>query len=341
MKSITATANARAGLLGNPSDVYGGRAIAFTFSDFQARALLGPAERFEISWGDKPVFDADSAEAARGADPRDHEGAAALVLAAIKRLDLHLENRGGEAARNKIFSRPFRLDLSSNIPRQVGLAGSSAIIVAALRAFARAMDVALDPADLAEIALEAETCELGITAGPMDRVAQAYDGLVYIDCKPPRSAASYRRLDPSFLPPMFIAWNPEVGESSGGLHDAVRRRWEAGDSEVHEAMARFPRLADQGLICLESGDRAGLLRLVDRNFDTRAAIWPLRDVDRRMVEIGRRAGAAVKFCGSGGAVLGVMKDQSAFTKIEHAYREAGFPVIQPKLTAPSFGSAVK
>lgn len=304
-RPASARAFARAGLLGNPSDVYGGKAIAFTFREFLAEVSVEPAERLVLP-----------------ADP----DAARLLRAALGRLpEAALERLAAGTSGEPLLAVRFH----TNIPRQVGLAGSSAIVVAALRAACAACDVEIHPAELAEWALAAEAEDLGIVAGPMDRVVQAYGGLVHMDFRPPRGPHSYRRLDPGLLPPLFVAWDPEPGEPSGVPHARVRERWLAGDPAVREAMAVFPRLVDEGLRCLEGGDVAGLQRLVDRNFDTRASIWPLRERDLAMVRIGRAEGAAVKFCGSGGAVLGVLRAAAEYPAVEKAYARAGFRALQP------------
>lgn len=292
---------ARAGLLGNPSDVYGGRAIAFAFRDFEAEVALDPAPELRLP-----------------GDP----GAAGLLRAALGRLP--------EAPHQRLA-----LAVRSGIPRQVGLAGSSAIAVGALQALCRGFGIRLHPAELAERALAAEAEDLGITAGPMDRVIQAYGGALYMDFRPPRGPRSYRRLDPARLPPLFVAWDPQPGQASGVAHGEVRARYERGDPEVVRAMAAFPRLADEGLACLERGDRARLMQLVDANFDLRASIWPLRRRDREMVELGRAAGAAVKFAGSGGAVVGVLADEARWPAVERAYAAAGLRTCRPRLDHPA------
>ena len=169
----------------------------------------------------------------------------------------------------------------------------------------------------------------------MDRVIQAYGGLLHMDFAPPRGAHSYRRLDPALLPPMFVAWDPAPGEMSGVPHADVRRRWERGDPAVREAMATFPRLVDRALGCLECGDREGFLRCVDRNFDTRASIWPCRESDLQMVRVGRACGAAVKFAGSGGAVVGFLRDEAQRAAVEKAYAESGYCCARPRLEPPA------
>lgn len=299
MRRVAARAFARAGLLGNPSDVYGGKAIALSVRNLSAVVEVEPSEKLVCE-----------------GEP----GGAALLRAAFGRLP--------EARDDQV-----RLRFASDIPRQVGLAGSSAIVVAALRALCEWFGIALHPAELAERALAAEAQDLGIVAGPMDRVIQAYEGLLFMDFRPPRGPESYRRLPASLLPPLFVAWDPEPGEPSGVAHADVRARWLRGDPDVRAAMAVFPRLAEEGLACLARRDVAGLQILVDRNFDTRASIWPMRARDLAMVRIGRARGAAVKFCGSGGAVLGVMRDAGEFRGIAAAYAEAGYPTLRPQVEA--------
>ena len=59
MKRVTGTAYARAGLLGNPSDAYEGKAIALCLTDFSATVTLEAADRCQIldEPGDPRMFD--------------------------------------------------------------------------------------------------------------------------------------------------------------------------------------------------------------------------------------------------------------------------------------------
>jgi glucuronokinase len=152
-----------------------------------------------------------------------------------------------------------------------------------------------------------------------------------MDLREPRSAASYTRLSPEILPPLFVAWDPRGGRSSGRVHQAVRRRWQEGDEEVRRAMADLREMVDLGLTSLERGDHALFRELMDRNFDIRAQLFSIAKPDREMVEIGRSLGAAVKLCGSGGAVVGAPADAGKNGDIEKAYRSAGYQLIRPEV----------
>ncbi len=306
MDEIVEHGYARVGLLGNPSDGYGGRCLAFTFEDFRAAVTLR-----DLDAGDDESFVVRS-------------GAGAELLRAAAR-------RFAVARPGALAGASVELSFATKIPRQVGLAGSSAIIIAALRALARRGSVSIAPDELAAIALAAETEEVGNAAGPMDRVIQSHEGFMDMDFQEPRAAARDRRLDPALLPPLFVAWNPRGGERSGIVHDEVRRRFERGEPAVRSAMAEFPRIAAEGVDALESGDLARFRALVDRNFDLRATIWTLAPADRELVAIGRAAGAAVKFAGSGGAVVGVLASSDRFDAVRTAYAARGYPTLRPRV----------
>lgn len=333
MRHVQAHAHARAGLLGNPSDGYEGKAIAIAIANFRATVALEESDRIEIVPGPADGLAArDYGELTEHLREQGPYGGLRLIHAAMLRLSRHFEANGvrvGHDAR-------FRLSYESDIPRQVGMSGSSAIVIATLRALLEWFGVGIEPHVLAEIALSAELEELGIAAGPMDRVIQCHQGAMLMDFKLPRGAASYRRLDPAMLPPLFVAYDPRIGEISGKVHSDVRARWLRGDPDVREAIAIFPRLVDEGIAALERGDRDEFMRLVNLNFDTRARIWTLSDRDHEMVRIGRERGAATKFCGSGGAVVGVLREESDDARVREGYEAAGYRYVRPEI-APGVG----
>lgn len=331
--SATGSAFARAGLLGNPSDGYGGKAIAMSLYDFEARVTIEPSDRLRIGAGDgdataASLRDLDEAFVTTGPDDGSQ-----LLRAAIHRFTGHRSglrdlNPGDPRAR-------FTMRFDTSIPRQVGLGGSSAIVIAALRALMRWFDVAIDPATLAELALAAEVHDLGIAAGAMDRVIQAHEGVMVMDLREPRTAASYRRLDPDLVPPVVVAWDPRGGAPSGVAHGTLRARWRRGDPEVLEVVEAFRHLVDAGAACLRRRDTAGFRDLVNRNFELRTRIFPVADTDRRMVSLAREHDAAAKLCGSGGAVVVVPSPRTDTGRLLAAYEGAGFAAARPRRTAPA------
>ncbi|MCH2187114.1 hypothetical protein MK280_14710, partial [Myxococcota bacterium] len=172
----------------------------------------------------------------------------------------------------------FEMRYETDIPRQVGLAGSSAIVVAALRALSQWFEVSVSPFSLSEWALAAEVDELDLAAGPMDRVIQSYGGFMCMDLREPRTADAYVSLDHKLLPEFFIAWDPAGSASSGRVHGDLRARWRAKEPAVMAAMQAFRDRVDQGVEALRSGNRMLFYRLMDENFDARCSL----------VEVGQR-----------------------------------------------------
>ena len=82
----------------------------------------------------------------------------------------------------------------------------------ALMEFYELTDADIPKPEQPTIVLETETEELGITAGPQDRVIAVYGGVVVMDFSEEARArhggrhGDYRPLPPELLPPLFVAW---------------------------------------------------------------------------------------------------------------------------------------
>ena len=175
--TIETNAFARAGFLGNPSDGYFGKIIAITVKDFQAKVLLQESYELMIQShkDDIPVYK-DMQELVRRVDLYGYYGGVRLIQATIKKFFEYCQRHNIE-----LDKKNFTIRYSSDIPRQLGLGGSSAIITAAIRALMEFYEVKIPLEILPTLILEAERDELGINAGFMDRVIQVYEGCVYMD----------------------------------------------------------------------------------------------------------------------------------------------------------------
>jgi glucuronokinase len=273
------------------------------------------------------------ADARRAVDAFDATGSddgLRLMRAALRRFAG--EWKGFRDLRDDDDRLRFSLRYETDIPRQVGLAGSSAIVIATLRALCAWFEVELAPARLAELALAAELEDLGIAAGAMDRVIQAYGGLMAMDLAEPRTPHSFERLDPTSLPQLFLAWDPRGGESSGRAHGTLRARWLAGEPEVLRVIEQLRSLVDEGVDCLRAGDRDGFRTRMNRNFEMRTAIFDVSERDRALVAVATGRGGAAKLCGSGGAVVGMPPPgdpDAGLSDLEERYRAAGFGFLRP------------
>ncbi|CAM0149311.1 unnamed protein product [Urochloa decumbens] len=235
----------------------------------------------------------------------------------------------------------FTLSYETNIPRQAGLSGSSAIVCAALSCLLDFYDVRhLIKVELRpSLILDAEK-ELGIVAGLQDRVAQVYGGLVYMDFSKEHmdmlGHGIYMPLDVNLLPPLYLIY-AENPSDSGKVHSTVRQRWLSGDESIISGMKEVAQLALDGRRALLQRDYAELGRLMNRNFDLRREMFGddvLGSVNIKMVEVARGVGASSKFTGSGGAVVALCPDEAQVELLHKACQEAGFVVQQVKV-APS------
>jgi glucuronokinase len=207
----------------------------------------------------------------------------------------------------------------------VGLAGSSAIIVATLRALTDFYHVEIPQRVQPSLVLAVERDELGISAGLQDRVIQVYGGLVYMDFGRDVmqrisgfDCGVYEPLDPRLLPPLYIAYAEDVGEPTEALHNPLRALYNQGDVKVVKAMEQFAAYAAEAREALLRGDAQRLARLIDANFDTRASICRLHGEHVKMIEAARSTGASAKYAGSGGAIIGTYKDDAMYERLCHS-----------------------
>jgi glucuronokinase len=143
---------------------------------------------------------------------------------------------------------------------------------------------------------------------------------------------TYERLDPALLPPIYVAYHNELSEPTEAFHNDIRGRYDCGESLVVNAMKHFGQLTAQGREALLSRDWKRLSALIDENFDTRRSIYKLPAWQVNMVETARRCGASAKFAGSGGAIIGVYRDEAMFNELCDRMATIGSDTIKPMVT---------
>ena len=330
----------RAGFLGNPSDGYFGKTIAFAMANFRARVLLYPSARLEIrlSKADLPVFEnlQDLYQTTRW---RGYYGGIRIIQGLIVRFMDYCHQQGIE-----IEDRNFTIEYESNIPQRLGMGGSSAIITAALRALCQYFEIDIPLPIQANLVLETETKELGVPAGLQDRVIQSYEGVVYMDFAKEhfdrQNYGVYQRLDPALLPNIYVAYRTSLSEGTEVFHNNIRERWRLGDPVILEAMKTWASYAEQGRDALVAGDRETLDRLIDANFDLRAKIYKISAGNLEMVETARKTGATAKFAGSGGAIVGTYKDEGMYRQLCRAMEAIGIAVFKPKIVSSGKAASI-
>lgn len=280
---------ARAALAGNPSDGYGGAVVAVPVPDVAAVASIEESESFGVVADDPEL-------------QRLLEASAAAFEETVGPM------YGGT------------LSATTTIPRSVGLAGSSALVIAALRAIAATNGHVWEPLDLARTALDVERHRLGIEAGLQDRLVQAVGSAVAMEFDP----VGYERLVSPVELPLFVAWSPAGAASSDTVHRSLRRRFDGGDEHVRASMKGLAEQARAGAAALARGDLARLAAAINRTFEIRALMVDIDPVTIKLAEVGRRCGAAMNTAGSGGSVVGLVPTLRHLGATSDAYTSAGY-----------------
>ena len=332
MKIVRQKAFARAGLLGNPSDGYHGKTIAFVIRDLFAEVTISESDflEFETKSCDSLRFDS-LADFSAKIEADGFYGGVRLMKSALKQFVKYC------SAANVLKCKPFKISFQSNIPREVGLAGSSAIVIAAMRSFCEWCDVAIEPHVLASLALSAER-GLGINAGLQDRVVQSYEGTVYMDFAVANMQQAkgiefgrYESLAPPKASNFYIAYANSAAESTNVLHGELRQKYDSGDRKVIDGLKQIAALPDSGRECLEANDIEGLAKLMDRNFDLRKSICRLNPFHVKMVDAARSVGASAKYCGSGGAIVGTFSNVQTWEQLKIVLSAIGCEVFKPTI----------
>ena len=328
---IKTKAFSRGGLIGNPSDGYFGKTIAFTFSNFCAEVTLYESPELEImpTRRDHSVFDGID-DLVNDVKLFGYYGGIRLLKATIKRFHDYARKNGIQ-----LHDKNFTIKYRSDIPHLVGLAGSSAIITAGFRALCAFYGVTIPKAELPNLILSVEKGELNISAGLQDRVAQAYEGLVYMDfdreIMDKSGRGIYRNLDVDTLPNLYVAYRADLSEGSEVFHSDMRERFERNDPEILDAISFWAELTTKVEQCLLKGEKDKIGDLLNANFDRRVAVSHISDGNVKMINAARSVGASAKFTGSGGAIVGTYDDENMYQKLKDKLEPMTIKVIKPNI----------
>lgn len=256
---------ARAAFAGNPSDGFGGAVVAAPLPSLCAAASFRTGEQPDRT---------------------------PIVVATVTAFDARFGTRSHG-----------RVRWSTSIPTSVGLAGSSAIVIAAIRALAAHHEVEVEPLDLARLALDVEVSGMGIAAGLQDRITQAFATTMFMDFRTDEHTAVAARIPAD----AFVAYCREA-ESSGVVHHRLRERWDAGDPALRAAVDALRLRAVEARDALVAGDRSRLGRAMTASTELRLGLYDPAGAHRALFEAARGLGADANFTGSGGAVVCLPRD---------------------------------
>jgi mevalonate kinase len=318
---LVCTAPARANLIGNPSDQYGGCTLACSLP-LRARVELRPGAGTRL--------------ATEGEE-----------LRIEKRADLALCGDLFDVARAVLASLPgplpeAHISYSSEVPLGSGLAGSSALVVALLRALLVLRGEEAGPPELlAERAREIERCGLGVTCGYIDQYLAVFGGCNYVDFRgktPEGSFATepFARVEPVEGPLPFVLAFTGRRHSSDSVHRPIRARWLAGEAPVRAAMLRMAEIGAAGRHAHAARDWPELGRLMNENHALVRDLGGSGEANEELIaaalEVGA-PGAKLAGAGDGGTIVALWPSQDA-APLEAALRRAGAAALYRPARAP-------
>ena len=323
---IIATAPGRCGLVGNPTDMYGGSVISCSTRE-RARCTLTPADQIIITVADQEqtihsVNDLTLKD--------DYLNVARAVLSA-------LEVEPGR-------TRPFHLIASTDIPMQAGLAGSTAILATMVGCVLAHLEIGLNAYQTAELVRKIEYDVLGIVCGFQDHYMATFGGLNFMDFRGKNSAETQDDMTPFAVVeplqtyvgdelPLLLA-HTGVKHHSGSVHKSPRERWLAGEASVVDGYLEVGKLARLGKRALLSCDWDALADMMNRNHAIVRDLGGSGVSNETLIAAalaGGAAGAKLAGAGGGGTILVLTHDTA---RTEKALLDAGADKILRPLPAP-------
>ncbi|MBT5876791.1 MAG: hypothetical protein HOH43_25420 [Candidatus Latescibacteria bacterium] len=289
--AVVCSAPGRAGIIGNPTDMYGGSVISCSLQE-RARVIIEDWDHLELETeGERRLLKTSNDFSVRG----DHFDIARAVLTGTNSQDLSV-----------------RISWQTSIPFQAGLSGSTSLLVATLAAVEYYRGISDSRYHLAERARMIEYQHLGVFCGYQDAYMCTFGGMNYMDFRGKEfhqdfgsdPLATVEPLSDYSIAPSLLLVNTAARKVSGKVHRPIRDRWVDGDREVVDAYRNIEEIARAGKRALLNADWEWLGTLMNENHSISSDLGGSNQEDDAIIETARRNGAlGAKLAGSGGTVI--------------------------------------
>jgi galactokinase/mevalonate kinase-like predicted kinase len=307
---VVASAPGRCGIIGNPTDMYGGSVISCSTRE-RAYVSIEPADSLVLEAGQGPVE--------------------VRVRSDLQLKGDHCDILRAVIAHQRVYRLKARVCCWSEIPFAAGLSGSTALLTAALKALHTYHKVEHTKHLFAETARSIELNYLGVVCGYQDHYMATFGGLNYMDFRDKEfyrevfgePFATVETLAPYVSELPFVLANTGVAHHSGAVHKPIRERWLEGDREVVEAYVRIGKLSREGKKALLARDWKLLGELMNENHDLQRRLGGSGPENERLIEAALRAGAygaKLAGAGQGGTIIALHPEPRS---LEPALKTAG------------------
>ncbi len=230
-----------------------------------------------------------------------------------------------------------RIAYESEIPLRSGLAGSTALVVALMRALLAWRGEDLVNHRLAEASRKLEREGLGIVCGFGDQYMAVFGGLRFLDFRGKAHGdatettrfASVEDLEQSVPSLPFVLGFTGVQHASSSVHAPIRERWLAGERAVREGYARVAALGAEGRRALLAQDWSRLGHAMNENHEIQRGFGGSGESNERLIAAALAAGAlGAKLAGAGqGGTIVALWPEADSAPLEHALRNAGVEAV--------------
>jgi galactokinase/mevalonate kinase-like predicted kinase len=322
-RKVVCSAPGRAGIIGNPTDMYGGSVISCSVG-MRARVTVTSAE--------------------------------SLVLATNGE-ECRIQSQNDLYPQDDLFNIPrailsymrlpplcCRVQYESDIPFCSGMSGSTALLVALLQALMAWQGEYPARYQLAERARHIELNYLEVVCGYQDAYMCTFGGLNYMDFRGKqfyRSAEAelFATVEPlaNYAPRLpFVLGFTGVQHASGAVHRPIRERWLEGEAAVVKGYERITEIARMGKKALLQRDWLTLGHLMNENHIIQRDLGGSGESNERLIDAALDAGAPgakLAGAGSGGTIIALWLEEDA-APLEEALRAAGASATYRLTVAP-------
>jgi galactokinase/mevalonate kinase-like predicted kinase len=322
-REVVCSAPGRAGIIGNPTDMYGGSVLSCSVG-MRARVTVTRAKGIVLETGEEECRIADRADLRPQSDRFD------LVRAILDYMRLPPLN--------------CRVQYGSEIPARSGMSSSTALVVAVLQALLAWQGEYLNRYQLAERARHIELNYLRIVCGYQDAYMCTFGGLNYMDF---RGKQFYRSAEAELFATVeplgshvqdlpFVLGYTGVQHSSDEVHRPLRERWLDGEALVVKSYERITEIARQGKKAILQQDWPQLGRLMNENHAVQRDLGGSGESNERLIASALEAGAPgakLAGAGSGGTIIALWPWEDT-SPLEKALCAAGACEIYRPEVAP-------
>ena len=311
-RRLVCSAPGRAGIIGNPTDMYGGSVLSCSVG-LRARVTLSAAPRLVL------VTQGQECPIASRKDLQPRRD----------RFDV------GRAVLDYLRLPPLacRVEYESEIPLRSGMAGSTALVVALLRSLLAWQGQGAQLHHLAERARYVELNFLKVVCGYQEAYMCTFGGLNFMEF---RGKQFYRKAEAELFATVeplgthvarlpFVLAFTGVQHASSAVHKPIRERWLEGEAEVVEGYRRITEIARAGKKALILEDWPQLGRLMNDNHAIQRGLGGSGESNEQLISAALRAGASgAKLAGAGdGGTIIALWPKPDTTELEEALHLAG------------------